>query len=73
MEIDQGEGDSLFMFAPKQVELQEHGLVMVDSVMDVEGGHCVNLVTENHSFEPRHLEEGSVGRSPAYTVDVKRG
>ena len=33
---------------------------MVDSVMDVEGGHCVNLVIENHSFEPRHLEEGIV-------------
>ena len=46
------------MFAPKQVELQKHGLVMVDLVMDVEGGHCVNLVIENHSFETCHLKEG---------------
>ena len=37
VEIDEGEGDSLFMFAPNQVELQQHGLVMVDSIMDVEG------------------------------------
>ena len=58
VEIGQGEGDSLFMFAPKQVELQKHGLVMVDSVMDVEGGRCVNLVIENHSFETCHLKEG---------------
>lgn len=27
VEIDEGEGDSLFMFALKQVELQQHGLV----------------------------------------------
>ena len=29
--------DSLFMFAPKQVDLQQHGMVMVDSVIDAEG------------------------------------
>ena len=44
MEIEEGEGDSLFMFAPNQVELQQQGLVMVDSVVDVEGGHCVKLL-----------------------------
>ena len=60
VEIDEGEGDSLFMFAPNQVELQQHGLVMVmvDSIMDVEGGRCVKLLVENHSYEPRHLKEG---------------
>ena len=58
MEIDEGEGDSLFMFAPNQVELQQHGLVMVDSIMDVEGGRCVKLLMENHSYEPHHLKEG---------------
>ena len=52
VEIDEGERDSLFMFAPNQVELQQHGLVMVDSVMDVERGRCVNLLIENHSYEP---------------------
>ena len=58
VEIEEGEGDSLFMFAPNQVELQQQGLVMVYSVEDVEGGHCVKLLIENHSYEPRHLKEG---------------
>ena len=45
------------MFAPNQVELQQHGL-MVDSIIDVEGGRCVKLLIENHSYEPCHVIEG---------------
>ena len=58
VEIEDGEGDSLFMFAPNQVELQQHGLVMVDSIMDVEVGRCVKLLIENHFYEPFRLKEG---------------
>ena len=70
VEIDEGEGDSLFMFSPNQVELQQHGLVMVDSVMDVEEGHCANLLIEiPDSFWPRKTKEGGTVMIDPPTTD----